>query len=240
MTSFFLTIFSAIIIGISKSGVPNIGILAVIGMLQFFSLKFSAAVLLPLLVTADLMALKNYRHKLKVDALDRVVSFILIGVVIGIFVFAYVDLDNWLRPFLGGGLFLAVLLRFAIIQKWISFKKEGSFIQAILATIGGVMTLSSHAGGPFISLCLLYENASKESFLARYALLFFIINTIKVPVYYFSSALSQETLFLSLIGVPFVLIGASIGKKLQQKMSPRFFERMTLLILFFVSLGLLI
>lgn len=237
MTSqILLASFAATLIGLSKSGIPNLGIFAVMLMLQSFSLKFSAAVLLPILIAADVTALKFYKRHLKIEAIDFIIRYILIGGVLGGLAFFFLDLEKWFRPFLGVTLGMAVCVRFAQIQSWISLKNMNQFIQAFLAMFGGFMTLSSHAGGPFISLCLLYQNESKESFLARFAFLFFLINMMKIPIYYFSSALTQEAFSLSIIALPFVFLGAYLGRQIQKRISLYLFERITLTILAFVSI----
>ena len=92
----------------------------------------------------------------------------------------------------------------------------------------GFTTMTANAAGPIMSLYLLAARVDKTRFLGTGAFYYLIINLTKVP---FSAALGLfhvSTLWLTLILLPAVLVGAGLGRILIRRVSQLWFERLTL------------
>src|SRR5690606_12118692 len=75
----------AVLIGMSKTGVPNIGTFTVPIFALLFGAKTSTGVVLPMLCFADLLAVIYYRKKFHRDLVFKPMPWALMGLVTGLF-----------------------------------------------------------------------------------------------------------------------------------------------------------
>jgi hypothetical protein len=74
---------AALIIGVTKTGIPGIGILAVILMASSMPARLSVGFILPLLITGDIFAVAYYRRHADWRHLFRLIPAALVGILIG-------------------------------------------------------------------------------------------------------------------------------------------------------------
>ncbi|MCH1429835.1 MAG: sulfite exporter TauE/SafE family protein [Chlamydiales bacterium] len=236
--SFYLSSIAALLIGFSKSGIPNTGVLSVVLMVSFLPPQFSLAVLLPLLLLGDINALYYYKKHINYKEMTKVLKVVFLGMLLGGLVFFCLK-EKMMKKY------IAFCLFFISSFKLCSFffpNIENLFrkLWRLFAFFGGTFTVGSHTGGPFIAMGLLCKQHSKESFLALYAATFFIVNLLKVPLFLFSKSLTLKTLTLSLMVSPIVFLGAFLGYRLVPFLSIRTFNLLTSLVIFFMSLTLIV
>jgi uncharacterized membrane protein YfcA len=100
----------------------------------------------------------------------------------------------------------------------------------------GITTALAHTGGIVFSFYLLPHSRTKEVFVATTVFLFFTSGWVKIGTYAYYQILTLPILLFSLILVPALLLGATIGKWLNRRISNQFF--MQVICLFIAAIGL--
>ena len=101
LTFFLFASFGVLVFGISKGGFPGpIAMLAVPVMSFVMSPIKAAAILLPLLIVMDLIAIYIYWNKWKLKILKIIIPASIIGIIIGSFTFQYTS-ENQIRILVG-------------------------------------------------------------------------------------------------------------------------------------------
>jgi uncharacterized protein len=239
-TAFLLSALAAFLIGFSKSGIPNTGVLSIVLLISFLPTHFSLAVLLPLLLLGDVSALYLYRKHLSYKGLHEFLKIVLLGMCLGAFLYFLLRKGEGFKKYIGLCLLFVSSFKITsyIYPEWIDNKLNK--IWRVMGFLGGVVTVISHTGGPFIALGLLLKKYTKEEFLSLYASMFFIINSLKVPLFLFSKDLTSQTLILSLLSSPFLFLGSIFGYRLIPYLSKDLFSLITSGIIFLTSIFLII
>jgi hypothetical protein len=92
---------AALIIGISKTGFPGIGIVPIAMAAMVIPAKQSTGIILPMLIVGDLFAVSYYRRNVVWSHLLKLLPCAIVGVVVG-FLLLRVTASQQLRPIIGG------------------------------------------------------------------------------------------------------------------------------------------
>lgn len=236
--------------GMSKSGVPGIGMLGVIVMAMAFGsqAKLSAGAVVPLLITADILAVSYYiKHcdwgKIRLLAVPVLVGFAIGAVVLhviddkmfsrlmGIFVLVMVMIDQLRRfqqrtqrnrppnpqssPYLPSS--QDSPSRTWYRQTWhlnwdtISHSAMWGYMMGVL---GGASTVIANAGGPVMIVYVAALGYGKERMMGTFAVFFFLVNLVKLPIVAGLGLVTQETLLFDVAMLPGVLVGSFIGRRI--------------------------
>jgi uncharacterized membrane protein YfcA len=222
-TGWIIVAICAMMVGISKTGIPGVGILNVPLMAIAISAKQSVGVLLGMLILADIFAVIYHRHNAKWMHVLRLLPPTFVGIVAGYFFLRLIENDNHLKPIIGG-----IVIIMLVIHLWRT-KTKGKetaipkqwWFALIMGFIAGVTTMMANAAGPVMIIYLLAMRLEKIEFVGTSAWFFFVVNWLKVP---FSSNLNMmtvESVKLNLLMLPFIAIGAVLGifflKRIPQK-----------------------
>src|SRR5690554_2721803 len=82
-THLLLVVLCASLIGISKTGLPTLGILVVATMATIFPARESIGIVLPMLITADIIAVTYYRRSVNWKTLFTLLPWVLGGLGLG-------------------------------------------------------------------------------------------------------------------------------------------------------------
>ena len=238
-----LAIFAAFIIGVSKTSVGGVATLAVgiFGLLM--PAKESTAAVLLLLIIGDVVGVLTYHKHADWGLLKKLLPSVLPGIALGALFVRFVP-DVGLKKFIGVILVVMLVLQLWSRRKPAKVEEEAKQMHPA-ATIGtgvvaGFTTMTANAAGPVMSLYLLAARVDKTRFLGTGAFYYLIINLTKVP---FSAALGlfhMSTLWLTLILLPAVLVGAWLGRILIKRVSQLWFERLTLATTAIAAIALLL
>lgn len=233
--SWALFFFCAILIGISKTGVQNVGTLTVPLFALLFGAKYSTGIVLIMLCIADLVAVVYYRNQLIWAEVLRLLPASLIGLVTGVLLGDYLDEKSFKMlmascilfgmgvMFLGGSLRGASLLRLT----------ENRWYSPIFGFIVGFSTMIGNAAGPALSIYLLTKKMDRFAFVATGAWFIMILNYTKIPLQVFVwDNLDWIGVSLSLLSVPFILLGGWIGIKVLQNVNETVFRKIVTLLVF--------
>ena len=220
---------SAYAIGISKTGLPGVGILVVPLLAIVFPAKPSVGLLLPILIIADLFAVGYYRHHGQWRHLVKLLPWAVVGIGFGYVILSKID-SQTLKPLIG----LIVLVMLAIRLRSIlkddpQVPQHGAFA-AIMGLLAGAITMMANAAGPVMVLYLLSMRFPKQKFIGTAAWFFFIVNWIKVPLMSNLNMITATSLKIDLMVFPAVVLGALSGIWLLKRIPQRAFNIIALLL----------
>lgn len=220
--------FSALLIGMSKTGVQGISLLAVPLMAVTFGAKASTGLILPILCVADLMAVLYYRRIAEWTYVLKLLPAALIGFAMALLVDKVVPSAEFKH--LMGGCLLAVL----IVMFWSNWKGKENCLSScwwygpVFGLLGGFTTMIGNAAGPVMAIYLLSVKMPKYSFVGTNAWFFLVINYLKIPVQVWAwNNISAQSLILDAFTLPFVLLGGTLGILLIKKLPEKGFRYFT-------------
>jgi hypothetical protein len=217
-----VVILSATMVGITKTGIPGLGILVVPLMADVLPARSSTGVLLGILILADLFAAAYHRRNAKWRHILLLLPPALAGIVAGYFGLKFVD-DDLLKPIIGG-----IVLVMLGIKYWRTRAKGKDaeiptqwWFAVGLGFMAGVTTMMANAAGPIMIIYLLAMRLPKIEFVGTGAWFFFVINWLKVPFSAKLDLMTAASVKLDLMMLPFIALGAVIGifflKRIPQK-----------------------
>ncbi|MCE7794798.1 sulfite exporter TauE/SafE family protein [Salipaludibacillus sp. CUR1] len=238
-----MAVISAVLIGISKTGLPALGILVVAVMASIFPARESIGIVLPLLITADIIAVIYYRKSVNWKTLFSLIPWVLGGLAAG-FIFLYFFTSS--RPvevILGIIIVLMICLQF--------FKeKQGTPLSgmlpasiwfiAVMGTLAGFTTMVGNAAGPVMSIFLIALSLPKKEFIGTGAWFFLSVNLIKVPMYGSLGLITTESLTINMWLIPAILTGTYLGIKFLPYIPQSKFNMIILILSFAGGIKLLI
>jgi uncharacterized protein len=104
----------------------------------------------------------------------------------------------------------------------------------------GITGALAHTAGIVFSFYLLPHSRTKEVFVATTVFLFFTTGLVKMGTYWYYDLLTFPILTLSFILMPALLVGSILGKKLNQRISNKFFMRLISLFIALMGIWLII
>jgi len=245
-------IVAAFIVGVTKTGIPGVGILIVPLVAVVFGGRLSVGATLPLLIFGDVFAVLWYRQHARWDNLRSLLPWVGIGIVVGTGLLWYTGTQgsrvDWLNVIIG----VLVLLMMAVSlarQHWGDKLVPSSLVGlAPTGVLAGFSTTVSNAAGPIMSIYLTgMMKLSKNEFMGTSAWYFFIFNLTKLPLYAFLTLvlpskpmINSTTLLFDLIMLPIIIIGAFVGKWLLPRISESAFDNIVLVLAGAAALKLII
>jgi uncharacterized protein len=231
-------VVAASLVGMSKGGVPVIGVLAVPVMALVMNPVAAAGMLLPVYVVSDAFGVYTYRH-----AFDRrVLAIVLPGAMVGIGVgwaTASIVPEPAVRIVVGviGVAFALnlILRRPVVVEPRRAEVAPGLF----WGGVAGFTSFVSHAGGPPYQVYALRLGMPKAVFAGTTTIAFAVINAVKLIPYYALGQLSLGNLKLAaILSVPAV-IAVFVGVGVVKRMPERLFFQLVTWALFLISLKLI-
>jgi hypothetical protein len=215
----------AFFVGVSKTGVPGLGILVVPMMvLAVGDARLSAGWLLPVLCTADLFAVFYWRRHAAANKLFSLAPWVLVGMALGS---AALGLnERVLRPIIGS--IVLVMLGVYLYRRHRKHLTEASSHALPYGIAAGFATTVANAAGPVMNLYLLSKRLPKEEFVATGAWFFFIINLSKLPIYAWHHLISRQSLAFDVLMTPAVMAGALTGRWIVEHIDRRVFEALVI------------
>lgn len=225
-------------VGLSKTGVPGLGILAVPVIALIFGGRLSVGALLPLLIVADIFAVAYYREHTIWSHLKRLAPWVVLGMAGGGFFLWRLGLDHgkdWLNPIIGA--IVLIMLGLHLLKSRLGSQLTPTSPVGVAATgaLAGFTTLVSNAAGPVMSIYMTALGLAKTEFMGTLAWYFLIFNCSKVPVYGWLTLQTPDkpmftatTLTFDLLISPAVVIGSLLGRKAMPLIPEKAFTQVVL------------
>ncbi len=233
-----LIALGAFFVGLGKGGLPGVGNLTVVLMALALPAKASVGILLPILLSADIVAVIVYRRHALWPYILKLAPSMAVGIVIGYFVFSRVD-DEQVRYLIG--LILLSMTAVHFIRKWLRRKATEAdqlphhpvFIGAT-GIIGGFATMVANAAGPVAALYFIASGLPKYAYIGTSAWFFLLVNCFKVPFMVDLGIIDLGSLHFSASFMLFSVLGAVIAPFIVKHINQKVFE---ILIWVFVVIG---
>ena len=213
--SFYLVAAAAVAMtGVSKSGFGGgLGVLAVPLMSLFISPQLAVAIMMPILLAMDLMIIHQYRGQWNRRIVGSLLPGAFAGLALGAALFQWMNAE--VIRFLIGLLALVFVALFILGRNRSETEREASsLVGSVLGTVSGFASFVAHAGGPPVKGYLLSRLPEKTEFVATNTVFFFTLNAIKTIAYGGSGVMSVQSLNISLLLAPLLILGILTGKKL--------------------------
>ncbi len=237
---------SAFLVGLSKTGITGIGILAVALAAGVLPARESVGAMLIILIAGDIFAVAFYRRSADWGHLWRLFPWAAIGVVLGALTLWLVKVDNdTIRRWIG--VILIVLIVADLIRRWRLKGGEGSlpgilkqrWAASLTGVAAGITTMIANAAGPIMTIYLLAANLPKYIFLGTSAWYFLVMNLFKVPFSMGLKMITFESAGISLRLLPLVVAGAFTGRWIVKYIDEQRFVQIVLILTLIASIKLL-
>jgi uncharacterized membrane protein YfcA len=234
----WLSAIAALLVGLSKGGVPAIGMVAVPLLSLVISPLTAAVLLLPIFVVSDVVGVWLYRHSDSAENLRILIPSGIAGVVVGWLTASHVP-ERAIALMIGAigvGFCLNVWLR---KDTGAAPKPPNAVRGWFWGTLAGFTSFISHAGAPPFQVYMLPQKLPKVTFAGTATLTFAVINAAKILPYQNLQPYSFTTLWSAAHLIPFALIGTVIGAYITKRIADVWFFRLVQASLFTVSLKLI-
>jgi uncharacterized membrane protein YfcA len=233
-------IFSAVCIGISKTGINGISAVMIPVLALVFGAKESTGIVLPMLCFADIFAVVYYRRAAKWKYIIRLLPWALAGFGLALLIDRIVP-EKAFKVLIG----ICILLGLAVMI-WNDLRGKDApmpnswWFSAVFGIAGGFSTMIGNAGGSVISVFLLSMRLPKEGFVGTAAWFFIILNYLKIPLQIIAwHNIHIKGLIFDISMIPFILIGLFLGVLLVKLISEKYY-RILVYVMTIISGGLLV
>lgn len=208
--------FAAVLIGISKTGVPGLAILGVVLVPMIIPAKLSTGYILPFLVFSDIIAVAYWRKAAVWRYILAVLPAMFLGIVAGYLLMGRID-NAIYGKVLGAIVILILVMDWARRRFNLPIPVDSRFFSGALGFLAGLLTMLANAAGPAMMIYLLAMNISKEAFVGTTAWLYFIVNLCKIPFSIHLELISPDSLLVNVMLLPCVIVGCILGIAVMRK-----------------------
>lgn len=242
-SAWILYFFCAVLIGMSKTGIQNIGTIAVPLFALLFGAKQSTGIVLILLAMADLIAIIYYRKKLIWSEVTKLLPMALFGLIVALLYGHYID-DGTFKLIMA----LCILVGVGIMI-WMERSDEQrreqltqrKWYAPFFGFLMGFSTMIGNAAGPALSIYLLSRRLDKFTFVATGAWFIMILNYTKIPLQAFVwDNLTWAGSVLNLLALPFILLGGYVGIRLVKVLPEKSFKNLIMVLVVLSSIFMLL
>lgn len=235
----------AFIVGLSKTGIPGIGILCVALFAVVYPTFNSVGIILPLLIVGDFLAVGLYRRHASWKHLWRLFPWTALGVVAG-----WAAIHRMPREKIGpliGAILLVLIVVHVLRQRKEAARKSaladgdgkdslpvesepdhGLLFTPTMGALAGFTTMTANAAGPIMILYLLAMRLPKMEFVGTTAWFFMLLNLFKVPFSVHAGMIDADSFSVTLYLAAFVVCGSVAGRFLLPHINQKWFERIAL------------
>jgi uncharacterized membrane protein YfcA len=215
---------AVILLGMAKGGLAGVGALATPLAALVLPPATAAALLLPVLIVQDVISVWAFRKTWD----GWIIGWMLPGAALGVaagYVYAERVDEAQLMAALG-----AITLAFGLYRLWV--ERGGRIVAAsrspgwVGTIFGGIMGLTSqiaHAGGPPFQMWVTPRKLPHLTFIGTSAILFAIVNWMKVPAYLALGAFPHEVVVAALLLMPLAIVSTLLTVRWMKRMNPERF-----------------
>ncbi|GAB1309025.1 sulfite exporter TauE/SafE family protein [Urechidicola sp. KH5] len=236
----WLAIYTAIfILGMGKAGIKGFGVIIVVILAFVFGEKASTGILLPMLISADILAVIYYKRHVRWPIVFKLIPWMMIGVLVGVWV------GNDISEFIFKKL-MAVIIIVSVGIMLIFERRSKPIVPtnkvfgSSMGFLAGFTTMIGNLAGPIANIYFLAIRFPKNEFIGTAAWLFFIINVFKVPFHiYVWETIDYETFVLNTTLIPGVVAGFFTGVTIVKRITDSGYRKFILVVTILAGLVLL-
>jgi uncharacterized membrane protein YfcA len=233
-----LAVLAAVLVGMSKGGLPVVGMLGVPVLSLVISPVTAAGLLLPVFVLSDMFGLYAYRRAFDRRVLAVMIPATTLGVAIGWATASFVPerLVTGVVGLIGAAFAANFLLR---RQGEASARPFNAAAGGVWGTVAGLTSFVSHAGAPPYQVFVLPLRLEKAVFAGTSTILFAYVNAIKLVPYWALGQLSVENLRVAAVLMAPAAVAVFAGVWLVRVIPQKLFFGVVVWALLLVSLRLI-
>ncbi len=223
-----LVILGAVIVGMSKGGLPGISGIAVWLYVKVFGAKESVGMLVSVLICADLYAVLIYRRHIDLQLVKRMLPFLIGGTLLGTLVFNVLPGAIYQHVI---GAILLLLVSFHLWSKRLRSEHSGrqpatrtTHVERIVGTCSGLFSMLANAGSALMVIYLIRLDLPKLVFLGTFAALILVSNAVCLPLHYLIGTMTLNDLPLSFGLGLLSFLGVVAARLLVPLIPPRVYE----------------
>ena len=231
-------VIASLLVGMSKGGLPIVGILSVPVLALVISPVSAAGLLLPVYVVSDMFGLWAYRREFDRRVLAIMVPATTVGVVLGYMTAKVVpeDFVTLMVGLIGVGFALNLILRRKIEAEPRAARVAPGMFWGVVT---GFVSFVSHSGGPPYQVYTLPLGLRKAVFAGTSTILFAYVNAIKLIPYYMLGQFSAENLHVALLLMPTAALAVFVGVRMVKFLPEKLFFGLVIWALLAVSVKLI-
>ena len=230
---------AVLIVGLAKGGLGGgLSVLGVPLMALVIPPVQAAAIMLPILVVMDIVALIAWRGTYDRASVRALVPATILGIAVGWAVAAYVT-DAAVR-LLVGAIALAFTVDYVLRRRASAAARPPNTARAwFWGAVGGFTSFVSHAGGPPVSMYLLPLRLDPRKLAGTVVVVFAAANFAKLAPYAMLGQFSTAHLAASAALLPLAPVSTWLGARLVRVINVETFYRISYAALFVIALKLL-
>lgn len=233
-----LFLLVAVFIGMSKTGIHGAGMMAVPLLALVFGGQLSSGILLPILCLADVIGVWYYHRHASWQHLRKLFPWAAVGTVLGTIVGGAID-DYTFRLVMGIIILMSVVIMIWLERGHREAVPDNKWFASLTGVGAGFTSMIGNLATSVVAIYFLTMRLPKNAFIGTTAWFFLVLNWFKVPFHVLSwKTITWNTLFLDLITLPFIGLGAFIGiavvKRIKDKAYRWFIIAMTVVAAFFM------
>jgi uncharacterized protein len=214
----------ALLTGMSKTGVHGAGMLSAPLLALVFGGHNSSGIILPMLIIADVFGVWYYHRHASWKHLKLLFPWAALGIAAGTLAGAYID-DKTFKLIMAITIFISIPLMIWLKQGEPDVIPKAGWFSVSTGIAGGFTSMVGNLAGSVMAVYLLAARLPKNVYIGTTAWFFLVINWAKVPFHVFSwHTINLNTVWLSLVSLPVILLGAIIGIKLIQRIPERHYR----------------
>lgn len=224
-----LAVIAAFCVGVTKAGFSGASLVHVLMFAFIFGARDSTGVVLPMLIAADVFAVRAFRQHARWIHLRRLLPPACVGIVIGFILMQRLQDAPFERVI---GWIILVLTALQVLRMlrpdWFAGVPHSAGFALAMGLVAGMTTMMANAAGPVFVIYALASSLPKFELVGTGAAFFFVVNLVKVP---FSAALGLirvDTLFVNVVLLPAVAGGIACGRWLTGRVPQRLFDGLLL------------
>lgn len=215
LTPGFLLLFFvvALVLGMAKAGLSGLGLAVIPVMALIFGAKESTGVILPMLITADIMAVIYYRRNAVWKHILRILPWVALGIIIALITGKLINNNQFRIVMISVVWIMLILMVINDLRKMDENAiPENKPFGALMGFTGGFATMIGNSAGPVFTLYFLAMKLPKKEFIGTSAWLYLIMNTGKLPLQALVwKNITLHSLILDLIAIPVIALGILLG-----------------------------
>jgi uncharacterized membrane protein YfcA len=241
-----LVFSAAFLVGIAKTGITGLGILAVAIAATALPARESVGAMLLTLIGGDIFAVLFYRRSADWSHLWRLFPWAAAGVFAGAITLYLGHIDD-----AGARHMIGIILLVLVLADWVRRIVQRGRLDALpealksrwaggfTGVLAGFTTMVANAAGPVMTLYLLAAGLPKLAFLGTSAWFFLALNVFKIPFSIGLGMITPSSAVISLAMLPFIIMGALTGRWIIRFVDEQRFIQIALGLTFLASLRLL-
>ena len=233
-----LLAIAAFLVGLSKGGLPAIGMLSVPILSTNISPLVAAALLLPIYILSDIISVYLYRRQYSLENLKILLPTGILGVLIGWATASFVS-DQVVTLMIGMmGICFCLYTWFKNLRTTPPPAETNLKKGLFWGTLSGFTSFVAHAGGPPFQIYVLPQKLPKMVFAGTTTIVFAAVNLAKVIPYSQIQPYTESTLKVSLYLLPAAAMGTVVGKALIERLTEKWFFLAVQIALFVICIRL--